>query len=420
MDKDHSKNAISKKLSTFLKNNPSSSLEEDPDRILVVRPWNDETIGFEITENAHDLIAALNDVLLPPPLTSIYHIDLEEMEFILSVYPKEDQLWHKGFQFHLDGNSYSCRYDHSSQRLLHIAKSAVLCRPHPPTDYRNLRIYRDYSRCDELPIRHREFFDNRKPMSLFVGTVSIEGMDELINLVNHINFHVFYFDRSSPQIVIHEPKDIRGSSYDVKGVEELGLPEEIIGNHIDAYMLDLWSGSLSSSGRVAFLCYHQLLVYAASINPEVYLRLNISKVLKHPDSPSSSDASVDMIADEFLDYRKYDELILNSIIQKCVAPERVWEVISRYPHYFSSPQEFDGGFVLQPLIKADWNSEDFCTSWIPKVPDCLQKIRNALVYSKEKPTGRVISPTQANLRLVHPWVELIEEIACQVMMHRTI
>lgn len=76
--------------------------------------------------------------------------------------------------------------------------------------------------------------------------------------------------------------------------------------------------------------------------------------------------------------------------------------------------------MLSPLIKSDWDSEDFCTSWIPKVPYCLQKVRDALVYSKEKPKGRVISPTQANLRLVHPCVELIEEITCQVMMHRTI
>jgi hypothetical protein len=116
------------------------------------------------------------------------------------------------------------------------------------------------------------------------------------------------------------------------------------------------------------------------------------------------------------DIRQSDEAKLSKIVETRCFPEVVWKELQQDLSYFSKKQEFDGGFNIEPFISADMTFESFSAMWIPKTPDTLRKIRNALVHGRESRLGASISPTEANEIKIRPWIPVIRRIAEQVII----
>jgi len=279
-------------------------------------------------------------------------------------------------------------------------------------------MFRDYSDPGTISPAAVRFFETRKPISFFLGPICVENTDQVLDLARHLNFYMFFFDRNTPQIIIHKPEDLTAEFKEVS--QKCVFPSSIIGSEIDTYMLDLWSGARDVSGRLAFLYYYQMLEYAAFYFIEDQVKLRVEKILRQPNILSSIDTCVSQVVDEIVDYKLSDEAKLNAVIKRIVDPCKVWTVIEQYKDAFIQPQQFDGGFAIEPFIKEHWTADDFDGMWLPKIPDKLRHIRNALVHSRESRMGQVIAPTRINSIRIMPWVKVIEEIACQVAIYRNL
>lgn len=411
-------NLLMEKLDYFFKINPSAKLESGKEPFIIANLWDDETVAFEIEPHNIALIEALNNLIFPPNLTAIYHIDTQTFEFIFRVEKMDDALWSRNFEFIFNGNNFPCKYADSSERLMQLARVSQLKQVPSSTEYRNLRMFRDY--CDPAKISPAavKYFEKRKTMSFFLGPIKIDNTDQILDLARHLNFYMFYFDRETPQIIIHRPEDITAEFNETS--QEIAFPSSIIGSEIDTYMLDLWMGAKATSGRLAFLYYYQMLEYAAFYFIEDQVKLRVEKILRQPNILSSMDTCLAQVVDEIVDYKLSDEAKLTAVIKRTVNPDKVWAVIEQYKSAFVEPQQFDGGLTIESFIKDSWTADDFSNIWIPKLPDKLRQIRNALVHSRESRMGKVIAPTTANSARIMPWVKVVEEIACQVAIYRNI
>lgn len=409
---------LTDKLDYFFKINPAARLESGKERFFIANPWDDDTVTFEVDPNDEGLIDALNNLILPPNLSAVYHIDTQIFEFIFRVEKEDDPMWSRNFEFIFNGNTFPCKYGKSSERLMHLARVSQLKQAPSPTEHRNLRMHRDY--CDPAQISPAavRYFEKRKPMSFFLGPIKVENTDHILNLARHLNFYMYFFDRETPQIVIHRPADIAANFNET--TQENVFPTSIIGAEIDTYMLDLWTSASIAGGRLAFLYYYQMLEYAAFYFIEDQVKLRVEKILRQPNILSSMDTCLAQVVDEIVDYKLSDEAKLTAVVKRTTDPNKVWTVIEQYKSEFIQSLSFDGGFTIEPFIKESWSADDFATMWIPKLPDKLRHIRNALVHSRESRMGQVIAPTRANSARIMPWVKVIEEIACQVAIFRNI
>jgi len=115
-----------------------------------------------------------------------------------------------------------------------------------------------------------------------------------------------------------------------------------------------------------------------------------------------------------------DEAKIIALIDRVSDPQEIWNEIEPHIKLFSTETQFDGGFHLAPLVKAEWKKEDFIAAWMPKLPDSLRKIRNALVHSREARMVNVIAPTRMNYITLRPWIEPLRLIAYHTMLYREI
>lgn len=410
---------LTKRLDAFLKNNPDANIELEGERCIVAKPWADESVALEIGPKNSELISALNGLILPPQLTAIYHIDTAEYEFVFSVRPLSDPLWSRSFEFLHGGVTYNCKYGDSSPRLLAVGAAASPRSPWSPTDHRNLRPYRDYCHIEELPKFQKQYFARRKPMSFFFGPAPAVSPDDLADIARHLNFFMFYQDRHTPIVVIHRPEDKHAAIFEKPDEPDTPpFPSIIVASQIDPYILDLWGAANQAGTRLSFIYYYQILEYASFYFVEEQVRRKVARILKRPDILASLETCTAQLLDEIVEYRQPDEQKLNAVVNQSVDPRKVWEVVAKYSAYFAESHDFDGGFKSSQLIRKEWSAEDFVASWMPKLPDALRKIRNALVHSREHRMGQVIAPTRANLDRLFPWVKVIEEVACEVALYR--
>jgi len=211
---------------------------------------------------------------------------------------------------------------------------------------------------------------------------------------------------------------MQSAIYEIIPDEKGPFPKSLISYPIDTHILDLFSAARQANNRLAFLYYYQVLEYASFYFIEENVRLSISKVLRRPDLISSTDSCLALIMDAITESKQSDEHKLSAVIQRSGDPSRIWAVIEKYIEYFSEPHVFDGDFELPAFVKKEWTDKDFSTAWIPKLPDSLRKIRNALVHARERRMGNAIIPTKANSQRLSPWLKVIEEVACEVALYR--
>ena len=140
------------------------------------------------------------------------------------------------------------------------------------------------------------------------------------------------------------------------------------------------------------------------------------QIINTPDIHADPDKYIPRILDTVTDMHQSDEAKLNKIVETGCPPDIIWKELRQNLPYFSERQEFKGGFVIEPFISDDMTLKSFAAMWIPKTPDTLRKIRNALVHGRESRHGLFIAPTRDNNLKISPWIPVIHRIAEQIII----
>jgi len=240
----------------------------------------------------------------------------------------------------------------------------------------------------------------------------------VLELARNLNFYMYYFHRSTPRILIHEEQPTSTTSTPLVRYPFGPFPNTISGRPLDPYLLGLWQSSVTADPFLRFLYNYQILEYSAFYYVQDGIRRKLENILRSPEMPLRAAEAVHAILDIVSEARQDDEAKFAAAIKQLVNPEALWKEIAQNMDSFSSDTKFDGGFEVSALLKNGWALDDFKAAWIPKFPEALRKIRNALVHAREARMSKVIAPTASNYSKLRPWTTLISVAAMHTMLHQ--
>ena len=226
-----------------------------------------------------------------------------------------------------------------------------------------------------------------------------------------------YYDRQTPSILIHSPNCLLEEPFKQLQFISPDFPAKIASNLKDSFLLDLALAAHQAETRLQFLYYYQVLEYAAFYFLDYEVRNKLLKIIATPDIHSDPEKYLSRLFDAMTDIKQSDEAKIVKVVETLCLPEIIWKEIENNLPFFSKRQEFAGGFVIEPFISENITLETFTNMWIPKTPDSLRKIRNALVHSRENRQGLLISPSRENDLKIRPWTSLIRRIAEQIIIY---
>lgn len=380
------------------------------DKLLTIsNPWNDDSLILVFwPKTKSKLIDTLNNLILPPIFRAIYHIDTNTMEYIYTRVKLNDPILSRQFTFDLDDKQYFCKFDKASERLMTLVDCYARTET-SRTNFRNL-LYLEEETAAEEPTSA-----GMVPVSFYVSGFQKYDEHEILETSEYLNFFMQYYDRNSPIIVIHPPREDPEKLSLLEYIEG-GFPNSISTRSKDPFLMDFILAACNVGSRLQFIYCYQLLEYAAFYCVDDEIRRELTNIITSPDIHSNPDKYVARVLETMPDIRIDDEAKVNRLIKKTCKPEVIYKEIEQNKTYFSNKQEFEGGFTIEPFISDDTTLESFSAMWHPKTTDTLRFIRNALVHGREKRFGRVISPTTKNDILVRPWCCIVRRIAEQVVL----
>ncbi len=384
---------------------------------MLTSPWGDETIKLFVSEEDEALVNALNALRLPPRFTAIWHCDTKDLEVIYGPLPPDSEMRSRSFGFDFGGRSYSCEFGEVSERLLLLVKSASLEEDIDFYDTRNLRMLKLYLRMQE-----RE--SNISPLKDFIPTSfwirGIEEWDEnvVVELAQHLNFYMRYFDRETPLIQIHEDLPEQEGKQSTIRYPYGEFPKTVSARLLDPFLLGLWESSVHGNPRLRFLYNYQIMEYAAFYYAGESLQQTVRRAIMSPHTHLDPTRAVTQILDAIANDKQHDTEKMKEIVRQSVDSRLVWREIEPRADFFTEEIQFDGGVTLDALIMPRWDEDDFATGWHPKFIDQVRKIRNALVHGREQRTTNVITPTRANDDRLRPWLAPLSVAAEQVILCR--
>lgn len=240
----------------------------------------------------------------------------------------------------------------------------------------------------------------------------------LTELAQHLNFFSRYFDRRAPMIMVHDDPPPASEERTIRFPFD-SFPEVLTGQDLDPYLLSLWHTAIEAPDAFRkYLYLYQILEFAAFYYLQEQTFNAVRKAVVSPDSAAKPREAARKILDALVEDKAAPNEKLNSVIEQLVDPELVWNEITACRQYFSSPVEFDGGVTIPALIKERWTLDDWKGLWIPKFPDNLRKLRNALAHAREARQAASLAPTRSNYERLKLWLPALEVTAMQVMVFR--
>lgn len=400
-------------LKPFIDANPTAELREQDGVVTIAKPWGDDTIQIDLSGNEESLVAALNDLVLHPSFSALYHRSTRTMEFIYSAFVPPDELNRK-FSFAFDGKEYACDFSACSEQLLLIADAFDPSGPSNDGAYRNLLTFKRYLRFKEEDGSPWQKGD-RVAASFWLRNVDADETF-LLRLTRHLNFYTYYFERTCPQVMIHDERrtvTVRrlNSPFD-------SFPVNIVSRGLDDYLMGLWENSVNASDVFRkYLYLYQMLEYTAFYYIQNKVMCQLQRILVAPETAASPFAASQRIIETMTADKMADEAKIEAIVQEAVNPELVWKEIEVNKSAFSSDVTFDGGFVLKALLKPDAKYSDFQSGWEKNLPTSFRRIRNALVHAREARMSDVISPSTANYERLAPWIGPLNRVAMQIAIY---
>ena len=410
--------SFGKRLARFLEHNPHARIAKRGHEFYVERPWNDESVTFVLRHEA-ELVRALNKLVLPPRFTAIYHLESKTVEYIYTVIDSDDPCCKREFKFVLSGRPYLCKYGKASEELLTLSKHFRRTGRETSTEHRNLTLLREYV---GFPSKRRVAFEeasvSMEPVSFFVSGFKKFDEPEILEVSKHLNFFIRYYDRDSSYIIIHSPKLESANAFTQSRISEIAFPSIITTKRQDPFLLDLaLTADSTSIDRLKFIYYYQIIEYSAFYYIDTRTRSELLKIVNSPDIQANADSYIPRILETIsVGVRQEEGTKTESIVKAACSLESLWEEIQRNMSYFSTRQEFDGGFIVEPIIGGSCTKDLFCENWNPGITNTLRFIRNALVHGREKRFINVIAPTEHNDLLIRPWTSIARCIAEQVIV----
>lgn len=412
---------LKEELATFFENNTASDIKKTKKGYYIVTPWNDNSIRFLLEkEYQAKLINVLNNIILSPRFTAIYHSDTKTMEYIYTILETDDLCFSRQFEFALSGKKYHCKFAESSECLLLLSQSFRRTRNYPQADYRNLLEYREYMeyKSGKQPLLE-DYFTGMVPISFYVSKFNKFDETEILQVSQHLNFFMQYYDRDCPIAIIH-PVEIESTikSKQLKLIDTT-FPKSISSRKQDPFLLELALEALKVKEiRLQYIYYYQILEYAAFYYIDHEIRRHLLKLINSPDIQSYPEKYLPSILEKVTELNQGEDPKIDRIVQVRCEPEVIWREIQQNRDFFLNKQEFDGGHVMDCLITEDMTIDSFIkVAWHPNVIKNLRNIRNALVHGREKRVSQIISPSKQNDLKLRPLVNLIRRIAEQVIIY---
>ena len=334
------------------------------------------------------------------------------LEFIFAPLEEKEPFLKRKFIVNFSQKSFNCYFDKPSDALEFLASNFREKDTQSNTNYRHLRIFRDYYKPEMRPKGADKFFVNKLPFSFFVEG-NFEGID-LVNFAKHLNFFMRFFDRISPQIATFTPEDEREEYQLPCYTNNNEFPEVIQGRSIDPVIIDLLNiASDTSNIRLKYIFYYQILEYCAYYHLNEDLKRRLNNIIKRPDFLNNPSQFSRIIIEEFKNHFKSndDKQKLEKLIVDFIDFEDIKEEIRCNSKYFLQDIEFDGGFKIKALIKDEKEIDTPSIDIIKNITDRIDKIRNVLVHIRESRENKVILPTQKNSHKLVPYLFLIRRIA---------
>ena len=226
-----------------------------------------------------------------------------------------------------------------------------------------------------------------------------------------------YFDRKSPSILIHEELVPYHKIEDPDRSDIDYFPDCLSGHDIDQHLLVLWASAQRGDLFLRFIQYYQILEYAGFYHVKDEVRREVERAISAPDVGARPDKVAQQILDAIAADRRPDEAKINAVIEECVDPREMWNVLDGSLAAFSKDVRLDGGFLLPALVSASTSYDDFVQSWNRQFPNALHRVRNALVHARESRQSTMIAPTTANFVRLYPWLLPLSQSAARVMLY---
>lgn len=402
------------RLQSFLIRNPEADVREDDDDFAIIRAWGEEAIELALDPPNDELIEALNYLKLPPRFTAIWHDDVKALEVIFTPFSVDEDLEDRNFTFHYRKKEYECSFGPSSERLRIVAK-AFTPRGPSSSDHRNLAYFSFYEHFLEV---HSGTTDppSSGPLSFWIRGVEEYDDTFLVEFVRCLNFYLIYFDKETPQILIHEEPAKPIGKLRPERYPTGSFPPVVTSMDIDQHLLSLWESACKGDTFLRFIHYYQILEYAAFYYIREDVMQTIKRVITAPDSVAQPQVAARKILDAMVAERTQDESKINDIVRRCVDPTELWAELGDR-QAFCSEVTLDGGFVLPAIVDNNADVDAFVQSWHQRFPAALHRIRNALVHAREARQSTMIAPTRSNHDRLFLWLSPLSYTASRVMLY---
>lgn len=399
----------------FLANHPKVECAPfTANTILLLNAWGES--GFALRVDASDTaaIAALNGVILPEKFTAIWHESTHDLEVIWAPISTDFDEYSRAFSFQFEDKTYQCEYAPASQELIAISLSAVLVASRSVVEYSRFQNLSSIASFESDPPQHLAV--PYHSISFWIRDVECDE-EQLAKLARNLNFHMYYFDRLTPQILIH---DDSASSIATQPARYPfgGFPPTIVGRPVEPFVLGLWASSTEGDVRLRFLYLYQILEYAAFYWMRDTTQQAVRRILSSPETYTAPGNAVKQIMDVLAEEKMTDEQKLYTIVKQLVEPEPVWNEIAANQRFFAQDIRFEGGVTIPAPISSSCTQADFCNDWRKgeKFPMALKTIRNALVHGREARMSNVIAPTAANDMAIRHFLSPLNCIAMRVAL----
>lgn len=415
--------AAKKRYASFLETHPDSTIEsvtgrDGEARVHIRNPWSDSSLDLVIPDDDAGLAEALNSCRLPHRLIAIYHQDKRSLEVIWTAYPLSASMTDvasRKFTFTHKRKKHVCQFVKSSERLLSIAGAS---KPVSEANSSNFRNLASFARWKNAPAEERSERGLAEPMSFWIS--NIKWSDEgVVTLANALNFYMTYYDDMSPTIVVLPPLEVEQAEFSKKTRYVSGsFPSDIAGTDIDQTLISFWTAALAGNQAMKFILYYRIIEYASHQYLDDSIRHQVRRLMMKPDFLANPDNSLDVIVGLCMPNKQDDVPKFKGVLKQCVDMGLVWKELEPNIEFFRKETKFDGGFSVGPLLSKEDRKTHFENGGRDKLSDCFRHIRNTLSHGRDLKTGKVITPTARNFRLLGPWVQLIKTAAAEVVIYR--
>jgi hypothetical protein len=408
------------RLEPFIRANPNSALEyvQAPSGpyVRVVAPWNDASLALRFPKEPEAMIEALNNVLLPERFIALWHLDTALLEVIWTAFTLPD-VWKeidgRKFEFRYRGISYECEFTDSSNRLLAIA-AGFQPLGEGNSRYRNLPAFAIHASAQR---RRASPGSIGKPLSFWIRGIREWDETQILDLANHLNFYLGYYDSVSPVIEIQTPRLEAFLAQPQRRYRADHFPRLIAAQGIDDVLLHFWHASRTGDTARRFLYSYRIIEYISFSYVEASIRSSIRRSLSAPNALDDIAAITEKVINAMTETKVTDPQKFDAVIRAAVKPEILWPEIEQNVVVFSTETRFDGGLTIPPIAKPGWRFDDFATNGISAFAQAVRSIRNALSHGRDQRTTLVITPTPHNFQRLQPWAALMAVAAGEVVLY---